>query len=98
YNSILWTGATNGGRVQFQIATSNSAGGPWTYRGGSDCGTSSWYNASGLSPNTAQEIGCYTYHNNKRYFRYKARLCSDDCSSAGTASPQVESVIISWSP
>jgi prepilin-type N-terminal cleavage/methylation domain-containing protein len=39
-------------------------------------------------------------HNNKRYFRYKAILCSNStCSEpGGNFTPQINDVIVNWSP
>ena len=101
YNSLMWKGALGGpgfdtGKVRLQIAASDSSSGPWNYLG-SACvgGTSDWYD---LAPNTSQELGCYSAFNNKRYFRYKVRICSTDCATGGNTTPQVDDIIINWSP
>jgi hypothetical protein len=101
YNSIMWRGALGGeefdiGEVLLQIAAADDTIGPWDYIG-PNCigGPYDWFE---LPPETAAEIGCYSLLNNKRYFRYKARLCSTDCSASGPTTPQVDEVIINWSP
>lgn len=94
YNSIVWQGALNGGKVRFQFGSSDTDSG-WSYYG-PDCAIGTWYDTS---PNTSTEIGCPALHNNKRYFRYRAQLCSaSDCSSAGANTPRVDDVIVNWSP
>ncbi len=86
-NSILWQGtkpaSTN---VQFQIAFSNSSGGPWTYVGDDGTG-SSYYTPTG--PDTSLTIS--NIHN-YRYFRYKVYLTPD-----GGSGPEIEGVYINWS-
>jgi len=104
YNSILWKGMLGGpvadqGRVRFQLATSDASGGPWNYLGGSTCGTLDWFDAA--TPDAPIElIGavCQAEWNNKRYFRYKIRICSNDCISAGTYTPTVDDVVVNWAP
>jgi hypothetical protein len=63
--------------------------------GGSTCGSSDWYEAV---PNTAIELNCFNDWNNKRYFKYKLRICADDCISGGTVTPQVDDVVVNFSP
>lgn len=97
YNSLLWTGTIPGGvgRVKLQLATSESSGGPWTYYG-SDCNQGTYYEPASGTP---MEIGCPAVHNNKRYFRYKTTICSEnDCATPGDTTPEVEDVIVNWSP
>ncbi|HTW97109.1 MAG TPA: hypothetical protein VMD74_05645 [Candidatus Methylomirabilis sp.] len=104
YNSLMWRGTFNSGngRVRFQLATADNPGGPWNYFGSSDngqtCNSGSWYDPG--APETPIEISCAPAdHNNQRYFRYKVQLCSnDDCLTSGSISPQVDEVIINWSP
>ena len=98
YNSILWTGALNSGKVKLQIATSNSSSGPWNYAGpGVSCDTSTFYEPAAGTPSEI-DLACASIQN-KRYFRYKAILCSaSDCSSSGSNTPQVDDVIVNWSP
>lgn len=100
YNSIMWKGSLGGpsldqGKVKFQIAASENSSGPWDYAGGSTCGSNDWYE---VSPNSPAELVCHPLVNNKRYFRYKIRICSDDCLSGGVYTPQVDEVIVNWSP
>jgi len=98
YNSLIWYGALGAGdvgRVQLQLATSNNAGGPWNYYG-ADCSLGTYYEPTA---STTTEVGCPTIHNNNRYFRYKIRICSaNDCVAAGATTPQVDDVVINWSP
>ena len=105
YNTLGWTEVKPASTtVQFQIAASDSSGGPWTYYG-PDGLTSSYYDYS-QSNYCAGGSGTYTCriapdHNNKRYFRYKIHLCNENgCGSgtAGNSTPQVEKVILNWSP
>ena len=100
YNSIMWKGKLGGlnfdqGKVRFQLATADNPSGPWTYVGGNTCGSNDWYDAT---PGTAVELDCYPQFNNKRYFRYKIRLCSDDCAVSGFNTPQVDDVVVNFSP
>jgi hypothetical protein len=100
YNSILWKGKLGGtsfdqGKVKFQIAAADNSAGPWTFIGGTTCGTGDWYEAA---PDTAVPLSCFSQINNKRYFRYKIRICSTDCLVGGTDTPQVDDVIVNWSP
>jgi hypothetical protein len=44
---------------------------------------------------TSAELKCFSSFNNKRYFRYKVTL---DSNIAQDATPQVDDVIINWSP
>ncbi len=98
YNSVMWKGNLNSGKVKIQIATSDSDTGPWNssdYKG-SDCSSNSWYE---INADTPTEIKCPSNHDNKRYFRYKIQLCSsNDCTTSGGGHPEVNDVIISWSP
>ncbi len=101
YNWIMWQGATlpSNTLVRLQLATSNNASGPWTYRG-PDCATGTYYEPTA---NTPVEIGCATdaAHKNKRYFRYKTVLCSNassGCATSGTETPQVDDIIVNWAP
>lgn len=98
YNSILWTGSLNSGKVRLQIATSNSSSGPWNYAGpGASCDTSTFYEPAAGTP-AEIDLACSSIQN-KRYFRYKITLCSaSDCSSSGSNTPQVDDVIVNWSP
>jgi hypothetical protein len=96
YNSITWKGNANGGTVRFELATSDSSSGPWTFIGGPTCGSGDWY--SSTAPESV-EITCNAAnHNNKRYYRYKVQLCSLDCTNPNTTTPQIDDVIVNWSP
>ncbi len=111
YNSIMWKGALGGpsedqGRVRFQIAASSCANGAtdypacssgtWSFAGGSTCGGSDWFEPAVQDSPT--EIKCYSQFNNKRYFKYKVQICSNDCVTSGDYTPTVNDVVVSWSP
>lgn len=100
YNSIMWRGVLGGatfdqGRVLFQLAAADNSAGPWNFIGGSTCSVSDWYDSVSDSP---VKLECYDDFNNKRYFRYKVRICSDDCLVSGISTPVVDEVIINYSP
>lgn len=94
FNTISWQGVLNGGRVGFQIAVSNNAAGPWNYLG-PDGSANTVYETSG--PNAQlpldQAAALRRNTNNNRYVRYEIYL-----AWAGSASPQVDDVVISYSP
>jgi len=99
YNSIMWRGLLGGpsfnqGQILFQLAASDSPSGPWNYVG-SSCTGADWFTQFSDYP---MQIGCYSLFNNKRYFRYKIRICSSDCISGGVYTPQVSDVNVNWSP
>jgi len=109
YNSVMWTGTlggpgTNEGKVRFQFAGADSPAGPWSYIGGATCAVGDWFDPG--APNVAVELigtganaaACRTAWNNKRYFRYKVEICSNDCTTAGTYTPTVNNVIVNWTP
>jgi hypothetical protein len=111
YNSFLWKGSFNSGtgRVRFQLATSSCPNGKtnpptcndtgnWSFKGGATCASGDWYDPG--APDTPVEISCSSaHHNNQRYFKYKIQLCSDtDCTTAGAISPEVDDVVVNWSP
>jgi len=104
YNSIMWKGLLGGvgfnqGKVRFQFATSSSSTGPWNYYGGSTCGALDWFDSSG--PDIPVELtgtSCVLAWNNKRYFRYKVEICSNDCLTSLPSTPTVNDVIVNWSP
>ncbi len=100
HNSIMWKGTEGTGKVRFQVAVSDSTSGPWSYLGSSDnlnCNISGWYE---VSPNSPQELNiCSSQFNNKQYYRYKIRICSNtDCTTSGVTSPVVDDVIVNWVP
>jgi len=90
FNSLLWQGSLGtGGIVKFQIAFSNATSGPWTYYGPTS--TSDYYqpnpNISVAFPTTG-----VASPQNYRYLRYKVYL------STSSTTPQVNDIIINWSP
>lgn len=94
FNSIMWNGSLNGGKVRLQLATSDSNLGPWTFKG-PYCNINDYYENNANTPN---KIKCAD-HNNKRYFRYKIILCSNaNCASPGPNNPTINNVIVNWSP
>lgn len=100
YNSLTWKGNLNGGftgQVSLQIAASNSITGPWLFEG-PDCTSGSIYITDADTP-IPIETDCAPSHNNKRYFRYKVIICSAvDCATSGSINPQVDEVVVNWSP
>lgn len=100
YNSVMWKGQLGGasfdkGQVLFQLAAADDSAGPWNYVGGATCGNSDWYNAIQGTPT---QVDCFNQLNNKRYFRYKLRICSDDCILSGNSTPTVDDVVVNFSP
>lgn len=90
-NSVLWHGSLPAGTaVRFQFAASNSSDGPWTFTGPD--GTDSSYYSTG--PDVSLRLD-YTSYNNRRYFRYRVTLISDQ---AQHLTPRVDEVIVNWSP
>ncbi|KKU81356.1 MAG: hypothetical protein UY07_C0020G0010 [Parcubacteria group bacterium GW2011_GWA1_47_8] len=104
YNSVMWKGTLGGpgvneGKVKFQFSASDASTGPWTYIGGDLCSSGDWFDAT--TPGTPVELkgeACQTAWNNKQYFRYKVRICSNNCTDAGTYTPTVEDVVVNWAP
>jgi hypothetical protein len=109
YNSIMWEGSQNSslGKVQFEFATSDCPAGQtdyptcsvgaWSFIGGASCNASGFYDTTG--PDSPVEITCApANHNNRRYFRYKVRICAADCVANGAASPIINDIIVNWSP
>lgn len=91
-NTIMWQGnQPSGASVKFQIASSNSSTGPWSYFG-PDGSNTDYYQPTG--DNVPAQINL-TYHNNQRYFRYKIFLTSN---ASQTETPRVDDIIINWSP
>lgn len=101
-NSIIWQGSQpSGTSVDFQVAVSNSSGGPWTFTGPSGS-TTNYYGVEcpitgianpGAGPNKAICID-KSQVTNYRYLRYKVRLTSN---LAQTLSPTINDVILNWS-
>lgn len=103
-NSILWQGTLGINTcVDFQIAASNNASGPWNYFG-PDGSNQTYYGASCVAspnggvgcadPNTAICVNKNNYLN-QRYFRYTVRLTSNKLQ---TSTPVINNVILNWSP
>ena len=91
-NTIMWQGSQpSGTEVKFQIASANSPIAEWFYKG-PDGSNTTYYSPS--RPNSQSQINL-AHHNNFRYFRYKIFLYSNEAQTAG---PQVDDVIINWSP
>lgn len=90
-NSILWRGSQPAGTgVLFQLAVSNSTGGPWTFVGTD--GTSGTSFSTGPDAALRLPVDLFTDY---RYFRYKTTLISNQ---AQTATPRVDEVLVNWSP
>ncbi len=87
YNWIRWSGTQpQGTNIKFQLATSNSQGGPWNFLG-PDGSSGTYYT------NASQEYINYQSHLNQRYLRY--RLYLDTNSELQV--PILEDVTISYS-
>jgi hypothetical protein len=90
-NSFIWYGSQPPGtRVDFQFASANATSGPWNFIG-PDGTENSYYT---VGPGISRALG-YGLHTNRRYFRYKAILFSDQ---AQRLSPRIDEVIVNWSP
>jgi len=87
FNTLTFLGSQNGGQILWQLASSDSSSGPWQYLG-PDGTSTSYYSTSPSYIFT----GANFY--NKRYIRYKLRLETMD----QTKTPQVDEVIINYSP
>jgi len=101
YNSILWEGTVGSGKVGFQLATSDSSSGPWSFYGGDTCQSGDWFYTGPDTPYDFQSslASCYANWSNKRYYRYAVRICSaTNCTDIGATSPIVDDIIINWSP
>lgn len=98
YNSILWKGILPPGtKIRFQLATATLPTGPFNFIGGATCASSDYFEPT--ASDQAIDIKCFSALNNKQYFRYKAILCSSsNCTSSGLQTPQVDDIIINWSP
>jgi hypothetical protein len=114
YNSISWRGVLGGpganqGKVRFELAASNCANGAsnypacstgtWNFIGGTTCSATDWFDPG--QPDTAIEItgqSCRAELYNKRYIRYVIEVCSSDCTAPGAYTPEVEEVLLNWSP
>lgn len=98
--SIVWQGTQpSGTSVDFQVATSSSSSGPWTWLGPGGSGTAYYgsecplpgISSPGAGPNKAicveKNIGA------ARYLRYRVRLRSNLLQ---TLTPTIEDVILIW--
>lgn len=97
YNSLMWKGNTNGGKVRLQLATSTIETGPWNdvdFKG-DNCDSNSYYEPADDTPIEINPL-CAGIHNNKQFFRYKIILCSLDCEGAGDFNPEVTGVVVNW--
>jgi len=106
FNSLLWLGDLGtGGAVKFQIAFSTtSTSDTWTYYGcttdpslclDSDYWTTATTSLWSLSPSSSLPFlysDTAASPQNKRYIRYKVNL------STSSTTPQVDDIIINWSP
>lgn len=95
FNYAMWAGSGGGGtdsRVDFRIASSNSATGPWEFLG-PDCTTAAGDRYLNVIAQTQRQLiaRCHTGH---RYLRYRVYLVP----IGGTIRPVVEDVIVGWSP
>jgi hypothetical protein len=101
--SLTWEGSAPAGTcTNFQIAASNSSGGPWSYIGPS--GDNTTYYGAACSEGLSGGLGCAaadtaicvdaSQFNNYRYFRYKAQLKSN---LTQTQTPRVDDVILNFS-
>ena len=91
-NTIMWQGnQPSGTSVKFQIASSNSSSGPWSYFGPDGSDTTYYTPTDANMPVQINSV----FHNNHRYFRYKIFLYSNASQTAG---PRVDDVIINYSP
>jgi hypothetical protein len=90
-NSLIWYGNLPGGTsIGFQFAVSTSSSGPWNFIG-PDGSAGTFYSAA---PSTPISIS-YSLFSGYRYFRYRTTLTSD---VAQRYTPQVNEVIVNWSP
>ena len=91
-NTIMWQGnKPSDTNVKFQIASSNSSSGPWSYFGPDGSDTTYYTPTDANMPVQINSV----FHNNHRYFRYKIFLYSNASQTAG---PRVDDVIINYSP
>lgn len=93
FNTITWQGLKPAGTdVKFKVAVSNSANGPWDYRGPQDSATSYYWPTDKNTPVALNP----KFVNNNRYVRYKTFLFPDDVSHS--TSSIIYDIIINWSP
>jgi len=96
FNSLLWRGDSAEGTVKFQIAFSNSSSTLDTYYGPTS--QVDYYTFVSPYPMDDDSVAFPTTGSaspqNKRYIRYKVYLSTASTST----SPQVDDIIINWSP
>ncbi len=103
-NSVTWQGLSPTDTcVDFQFAGSNSASGPWEYKGPSGDETS--YYGAPCESNPFGGTGCAVPDTsicvnksdfvNYRYIRYKVRLTSNLIQ---TQTPEIDDIILNWNP
>jgi hypothetical protein len=91
FNNILWKGTQpSDSHVLFHFASSNSSTSTFNFIG-PDGTSATYYQSSGS--NTIMNIST-RYHNNHRYFRYKAYIYPN----SSNASPQITDIVIGYSP
>ncbi len=96
YNAIMWRGDLPAGtKVELKLAASDTSYGPWNEADFYGSIQGCW--DDDLDSNEPMEIKgvCRTEFNNKRFFRYKVILYSDDLR---LSTPTVKQVIINYSP
>ena len=92
-----------GGQTDVGCTFGTWGSGESDYKGGATCSNADWYDPGTInaqSQNIPIEITCAPTQsqNNKRYFKYRIQICSNNCTDAGTASPNVEDVVVNWAP
>jgi type II secretory pathway pseudopilin PulG len=110
WKGLLGGVGLNEGKVKLQLAASNCSnlasdyptctndiGG--VYFGGQNCNVGEMFDMSVLGESAdLRSSSCLNTLNNKRYFRYKLWICSNDCVTAGNNTPVVDDIIINWAP
>lgn len=95
FNTLWWRGTpATGGRVRFQIASSNSSStSGWSFIGPGGTSLSTDY----YEPIDAQKPARINtqYHSNHRFFRYKLLLVPETATTTGAV---VDDVMVNWSP
>ncbi|MEE8131928.1 MAG: hypothetical protein V3T98_02690 [Candidatus Paceibacterota bacterium] len=91
FNAILWQGDIGDGTVKFRIASSATSTGPWNYYGWDGSGSTDYPISGSASGDTPISI-MPEHHNNDRYVRYRVFLTKT------SNSPQIDDIIINWSP
>ena len=95
YNTIIWQGTQPAGTaVKFQIATSNSSAGPWTYLGPGGSALMYYTQPAGANLQIPIPRDSATGAYNTQYIRYKVFLESD---SSRSATPTITDIAINWS-